>query len=307
MKKYILFAAVLTLTMTACSNDDPTQPGQEGQTAARIIAGVDGTKSRANGNVWEADQIGVTVTDAPNSDMATRYANVLYTTSSTTDVADFESTTPIYFQDANETVTFSAYAPYSESLTDNAIAFDVKAQSTRNAQKAIDFIFAEGATASRTNPTVSFSGEHKFTHCMARLVITIKPGKDMTIGDIRRGLYYVGTMYTSGTFNTLTGKVTPTGPNTPESFALSSSIRNNNADHINFTALVIPQEQTSAYEFAAVISGQVYKNTSAIAGKFEAGKSYSYTFTVNKTGIELEASEVDDWDNQANVDGDATM
>lgn len=303
MKQIFMFAA-MALTLTACSSDEPGQIDNNNPVAANIVAGID---SRANGNLWEADQIGVTVTDAPESDMATRYANVLYTTTSTTGIADFESTTPIYFQDADETVTFSAYAPYSSTLTANTVAFDTKSQSTRASQKNIDFIFAEGATASRTNPTVSFSGEHKFTHRMARLIVTIKPGKDMTPDDIKGGLYYVGQLHTSGTFNTLTGQASMADDSTPEQFALSSSIRTNGADNISYSALVIPQEQTSPYAFAAVIADQVYRNTSAIAGKFEAGKSYSYTFTVNKTGLVLEGAQITDWDNQPDGDGEATM
>lgn len=308
MKKSIFFAALTaTLTLASCNSEAPVQPGQNGQVAAQIIAGVDEPRSRANGNLWEADQIGVTVTDAPASDMATRYANVLYTTTSTTDVAAFESASPIYFQDADETVTFSAYAPYSSSLTEKSVKFDIKDQSTRESQKNIDFIFAEGATANRANPSVSFSGAHKFTHRMARLVITVKPGKDMTLDNIKGGNYNVGELRTSGAFNTLTGVATADASSAAEQFALSASIRNTDVDLISYTALVIPQEQVSPYTFEAVIGGQTYKNTSAIAGKLEAGKSYSYTFTVNKTGIELVASEVNDWDNQTNVDGDATM
>lgn len=304
MKKSILFAAIPALLLTACSSDEPAQ---NSRVAAQIVAGIDGPQSRANGNMWEADQIGVTVTNATASDMASRYANVLYTTTSTTDVAAFESTTPIYFQDAHETVTFSAYAPYASTLTANAISFDAAEQSTRAAQKAFDFIFAEGATANRANPTVSFSGTHKFSHRMARLVVTVKPGKDFTLDDIKGGSYTVGEIFTAGSFNTLTGVATVPAGAIATDYSLAKAIRTDAAASISYSAILVPQEQSSAYTFAATIAGQVYRNGSAIAGKFEAGKSYSYTFTVNKTGIELVASEVSDWDNQDNVEGDATM
>lgn len=309
MKKSILFVALTaTLTLASCSSEDPKHPGQDGQVAARIIAGVDGPNSRANGNLWEADQIGVTVTNAPTSDMASRYTNVLYATTSTTDVAAFESATPIYFQDADETVTFSAYAPYSPTLTNNIIEFDITAQSTRNAQKAIDFIFAEGAMANRVNPIVSFSGEHKFNHRMARLVVTVKPGQGFSLDDIKGGNHIVADMPVNGRFNVLTGVASAIEGAEFSDFMLTNAIRTDAAGAISYSAIVIPQEWgASHHPFVAKINGQVYRNTSAIAGRFEAGKSYSYTFTVNKSGIVLEASQITDWDNQPNIDGEATM
>lgn len=307
MKKTILFAFIPTLILSACSSDEPGQPAQDGQVAARIIAGVDGPKSRANGNLWEADQIGVTVTNAPTSDMASRYTNVLHATTSTTDVAAFESETPIYFQDADETVTFSAYAPYSQTLTNNIIEFDITAQSTRNAQKAIDFIFAEGAMANRANPTVSFSGEHKFNHRMARLVVTVKPGQGFTLDDIKGGNHIVSAMPTEGRFNVLTGVAYVIEGTEFHDFMLANAIRTDAADAITYSAIVIPQDWATSHPFFAKIGDQVYRSTSDIPSHFEAGKSYSYTFTVNKTGIVLEASQITDWDNQPNVDGEATM
>lgn len=90
--------------------------------AAQVTAGVDGVQTRANNNVWGTDDIGVKVkgvsgtTTGITSVMADLYKNVKYsTTANTSDAATFTSNNGIFFQDANEEVTFTAYGPYQQS------------------------------------------------------------------------------------------------------------------------------------------------------------------------------------------------
>ena len=115
MKQRFFIMAAAALTLAACSNDD--NQVYDGPVEARITAGLSTPTTRAIGTNWNADEIGVWVKDAPASEMETLYKNVLYTTTSTGATAEFTATTGkgIFFQDADETVTFAAYAPYQES------------------------------------------------------------------------------------------------------------------------------------------------------------------------------------------------
>lgn len=150
MKKYFFFAAT-ALALAACSNNEDENLGN-GPVEARITAGVSTPETRANGNVWEKDAIGVMVTDAPTSDMDILYKNVKYTTENESTEANF--TAPegqgIFFQDASETVTFAAYAPYQESAanalpgTYGVIEGSTADQGDRTKQKAFDYIYASG-------------------------------------------------------------------------------------------------------------------------------------------------------------------
>ena len=175
MKQRFYIMAAAALTLAACSNDENMEM-TDGPVAARITAGLSAPTTRAIGTNWNADQIGVWVKDAPTSDMETLYKNVLYTTTSTGATAEFTATTGegIFFQDANETVTFAAYAPYqpsddNETLPGNNGKVDVKTDNMNTAtdQEKIDFLFAEGAEASRASSTVSFTDDHSFHHKMA--------------------------------------------------------------------------------------------------------------------------------------------
>ncbi len=106
-QKYIAIS-LLACVLTACSHNDENIVVNDGPVAAQITAGTD-------------DAIGVTVTAAPTSNMETVYRNVEYTisTGGSTQSATFTSATGIYFQDENETVTFSAYFPYQSELAEN--------------------------------------------------------------------------------------------------------------------------------------------------------------------------------------------
>ena len=149
MKQRFFIMAAVALTLAACSNDENMEM-TDGPVEARITAGLSAPTTRAIGTNWNADRIGVWVKDAPASDMETLYKNVLYTTTSTGATADFTATTGegIFFQYADETVTFAAYAPYQESdanetLPGNNGKVDVKTDNMNTAtdQEKIDFLF----------------------------------------------------------------------------------------------------------------------------------------------------------------------
>lgn len=90
----------------------------------------------------------------------------------------FTSERPIYFRDY-ETVTFSAYYPYTETdkMESGKIAGNTSDQSE---QSTFDYLFASGATASKTSPQVSFKEDNSFSHCMSRLTLTFKAGLGVT-------------------------------------------------------------------------------------------------------------------------------
>ena len=72
----------------------------------------------------------------------------------------------IFFQDADETVTFCAYYPYDEDSNEESlpgeegIITDVTT-TDQTKQSTFDFLFATGATASKSQPTVSFNNTVK--------------------------------------------------------------------------------------------------------------------------------------------------
>ena len=214
------------MTLAACSNDENMEI-TDGPVAARITAGLSAPATRAIGTNWNADEIGVWVQDAPTSDMETLYKNVRYTTTSTGATAEFTAATGqgIFFQDATETVTFAAYAPYQPSADNETLPgdngkvdVDTETNNTDALQEDIDFLFAEGATATRTNYTVTFTNntggaDHSFHHKMAQLnvVFQVSTNDGFAANQIFGGSFNLGGLVHDGTFNVTDGTTETTG------------------------------------------------------------------------------------------------
>lgn len=187
-KPTLLLSAALLVT-AACTSDNDTVTNPDAPVPVSITAGMasDATATpdtRAIDDRWNCDNIGVMVISSPGSDMATRYRNARYVTTSTTSTAEFAPADPnntIYFAGSDDIVTFRVYAPYQPSATpgelpgtNGVITIDATRQSTPAEQEAIDFLISGEVPAWKALPTVAFSGDEAFRHIMARLVLHIQ-------------------------------------------------------------------------------------------------------------------------------------
>ena len=324
MKQRFFIMAAAALTLAACSNDENMEM-TDGPVAARITAGLSAPTTRAIGTNWNADRIGVWVKDAPASDMETLYKNVLYTTTSTGATAEFTATTGegIFFQDANETVTFAAYAPYqpsddNETLPGNNGKVDVKTDNMNTAtdQEKIDFLFAEGATATRTNYTVTFAdntasggADHSFHHKMAQLNVVFQTSITDGFGpdDIFGGSFNLGGLIHEGTFNVTDGTTATTGSEVAD-WDISGCKYTDAATTRTYSLILLPQDLTSkALNVKVGIGGQTYSNSDAINPSLQAGYTYTYTITVKKSGLAVSGCTITPWTSGSTGSGDAEM
>ena len=309
--------AAAALTLAACSNDENMEM-TDGPVAARITAGLSAPTTRAIGTNWNADQIGVWVKDAPTSDMETLYKNVLYTTTSTGATAEFTATTGegIFFQDANETVTFAAYAPYqpsddNETLPGNNGKVDVKTDNMNTAtdQEKIDFLFAEGAEASRASSTVSFTDDHSFHHKMAQLNVVFQTSETdgFEPDDIFGCSFNLGGLIHEGTFNVTDGTTALTGEPL-DSWDISGCKYTDAATTRTYSLILLPQDLTNkALNVKVGIDGQTYSNSDAINPNLQAGYTYTYTITVKKSGLVVSGCTITPWASGSTGSGDAEM
>ena len=305
------------MTLAACSNDENMEM-TDGPVAARITAGLSAPTTRAIGTNWNADQIGVWVKDAPTSDMETLYKNVLYTTTSTGATAEFTATTGegIFFQDANETVTFAAYAPYqpsddNETLPGNNGKVDVKTDNMNTAtdQEKIDFLFAEGAEASRASSTVSFTDDHSFHHKMAQLNVVFQTSETdgFEPDDIFGCSFNLGGLIHEGTFNVTDGTTALTGEPL-DSWDISGCKYTDAATTRTYSLILLPQDLTNkALNVKVGIDGQTYSNSNTINPNLQAGYTYTYTITVKKSGLVVSGCTITPWASGSTGSGDAEM
>ena len=323
MKQRFFIMAAAALTLAACSNDENMV--DNGPVEARITAGLNAPDTRAIGTNWNADEIGVWVKDAPTSDMENLYKNVLYTTTSTGATAEFTAATGqgIFFQDATETVTFAAYAPYQPN-TDSAtlpgdngkVDVDTETNNTEALQEGIDFLFVEGATASRTNNTVTFAdntasggADHSFHHKMAQLnvVFQVSTSDGFAANQIFGGTFNFGGLIHKGTFNVTDG-TTKTTESAVVDWDISGCKHTDAATTRTYSLILLPQDLSgNPLKVAVGIDGQTYYNSDAINPNLQAGNTYTYTITVKKTGLQVSGCTITNWNNGTTGSGDAQM
>lgn len=307
MKKFkILYIAAVALLLAACANEEDGIDNS-GPVAATVQADISKTVTRATvGNTWsENDAIGVYA----SSGIITKEDNKKYVT--TKGDGTFEAASNdniIYFKDNKET-TFSAYYPYTESLTDGKIDW-IMSEIKANQPCKADVLFASGATASKASPTVKFTdAEHCFKHCMSLVKFIIKPGMGIDQSEnILRGLHLNG-IYKTGKFDTKTGAIESAQYRTSYPYNFSTSFDKESSVEM----IMLPQKLENdmmEIEVDLQVGDELntYKATlmPATDYQFKGGYKYTYVVTVNNTSITIAEADIEPWQttDQGNLDAE---
>lgn len=311
MKNFrFLYIAAAALLFAACANEEDGI-GNNGPVAATVKADISNnikTRGTADNDSWTTgDAIGVYVT----STGYTTGDNKKYVTTNgdgTFEAADNNNV--IYFKDNTET-TFSAYYPYSESLTDGKMDWNM-AEVEENQPCKADVLFASGATASKASPIVNFTDiEHRFKHCMSLVEFKIKPGQGVKYNNYKFNRLELKGIFRSGKFDTRTGTVETAG---------DRGYISRNFDDVpfeseeSFAYIMLPQSLESNkmdIEIYLLLNDSEVKYTTSITpstnGQFEGGKKYTYNITVKNTGITIEDANIYPWENGDLGDLDAEI
>ena len=307
MKKFkILYIAAVALLLAACANEEDGIDNS-GPVAATVQADISKTVTRATvDNTWsENDAIGVYA----SSGIITKEDNKKYVT--TKGDGTFEAASNdniIYFKDNKET-TFSAYYPYTESLTDGKIDW-IMSEIKANQPCKADVLFASGATASKASPTVKFTdAEHRFKHCMSLVKFIIKPGMGIDQSEnILRGLHLNG-IYKTGKFDTKTGAIESAQYRTSYPYNFSTSFDKESSVEM----IMLPQKlENDMMEIEVDLQVgdklNTYKATlmPATDYQFKGGYKYTYVVTVNNTSITIAEADIEPWQttDQGNLDAE---
>lgn len=290
-----LYIAATAMLFAACANEDEGLMNNT-PVAATVKADIFQTTTRATvGNTWsENDAIGVYVT----SSGYTTGNNVKYTT---TGNGNFESSSPIYFADATESVSFSAYYPYQKNVDDDGTVNNWTMGVVEDGVPCTsDFLFAAGATASKSSPQVKFTGDNNFKHCMSMLRLTFKAGDgiDANYANLKRNLV-LKEIYKTGSINTRTGAVMVLGNRDNYEFDVDDKSLK---DGVTCEFILFPQPLNNNkmdIELSVAANGSINTYTTSLTSstnnEFKGGNMYTYTIRINNTGIVIENADIQGW------------
>ena len=290
-----LYIAATAMLFAACANEDEGLVNNT-PVAATVKANISQTATRATvGNTWsENDAIGVYVTSAGY----TTGNNVKYTT---TGNGNFESSSPIYFADATEPVSFSAYYPYQKNVDDDGTVNNWTMGVVEDGVPCTsDFLFAAGATASKSSPQVKFTGDNNFKHCMSMLRLTFKAGDGINASYANlKGQLMLKNIYTGGSVNTRTGEVTATKERNNFSYDVDDKSLKNG---VTCEFILFPQpldNNKMDIELYVAANGTINTYTTSLTSstnnEFKGGNMYTYTIRINNTGIVIENADIQRW------------
>ena len=278
MKPRFFAFAALALTLAACNNDNENL--NDGPVAAKFTADIyESVSTRVNqdGTDWtDGDCIGIT---------GAGFINIPYVRESGQFVPEDKT---IYFNDT-ETHTFHAYYPYQSDGGTVTVSTAADKQGT-----GIDFLFASGATGNTHNPTVSFTGDHTFHHCMSLIKFTFKPGDGLIFNGMEPADYTLDGLKHEGTFDTATGTTAVTA-------AAESPITMQLGGATTSQVIILPQGVTTSLDLKVSFNGLDYTTTlpnpsKPEANQFSAGYAYTYNITLNNKDITVEEPEITPWE-----------
>ena len=302
MKKFkIFYIAAAALLFAACANEEDGI-GNSGPVAATVQADIVKNVTRATtDNTWSNnDAIGVNVT----SKGYTIGDNAKYTT---TGDGKFTSDNPIYFASATEEVQFCAYYPYQENVDGNGIVNNWNMAEVKEGEPCpADFLFATGATATKSSPQVQFTGDNQFKHCMSMIRLTFKAGDGINENNanLKNKLKLKG-IYKTGSINTQTGEVTIYGDRgIYESDVDNKSLKNGaTCEFIVFPQSLDNNKMDIELEVAdnGTINTYTTSLTSSTNNEFKGGYLYTYPIRINNTGVVIDKAGIESW--QPNEEG----
>lgn len=289
--KVTLGLLALPFVFAGCSGDENLPGGEvnDGRVALQVSSGI---QTRAFDNQWEDDdQIGIFMLDNGQNTVADGYDNVPYRVASAGEGGKAFNPVDevIYFPTNGDKRDFIAYYPYSASKVANGVyAIDLTNQ---DPQRNIDFMLAgKVADKSRSDANVSF----QFAHKLAKIVMDIEPGEGVTADDLKHITVSLTGQPTEGTFDVLNGQHVTVTSTDKKAVTLLADAEGTHAEGI-----VFPSENYDGMSFTfatQAIGGYEWPlSKSEKATKFEAGKKYLYTITVNKTEINV-TSTIKDWE-----------
>ena len=281
-------AMMTTALFSSCSSEDEQTSENQQPVELQIVSAIN---TRAANDAWDAgDKIGVFALKGTTQD----YSNMSYSTEDGTGsfLPTAEDQTIMLPYDGSN-YTIAAYYPYTASAANGTYSIDVSDQSD---QKAIDLLVASPVNGiNKMSPVAAL----EFYHKLVKIAITMKPGNGITAEQLAYMTVTISGQQTTGTCNIINNDAVVGTGDANKVITLDTS-----ADGANSEAILIPAASTNGMvlTFSIPNAGDYTWNVNSAAKSqsFGAGNKYKYDITINKTGLDVNAT-IENW-----ADGNGT-
>lgn len=319
-KSLLYFAAALAIGLGACQNDDGVDMGRP----IALNFSTDGVVTRATiaetGETFEAgDRVGVYLSTG-NTEAVSAIG-----TGAAVDNEPFAKQSggawsgTLYWQNISQWHTFHAYYPYDAALNSStattkavAVAADQHKDSGAG-YKAADYLWGVSAPTRATNNSLTVQLEHR----MARIVVHLSPGADMTdaeVDELAPTLEIVGgTIPATGSMDVTDGTVAASSAQGAGTLTTITPYRTGGSGEYTYFAILLPGSSFGRGDtFVRLVAPDnttyyAYTLDTTSDLTLESGRQYIFTLTANKAGINLDQFSIKGWQTGETATGDANM
>lgn len=319
-KSLLYFAAALAIGLGACQNDD----GVDMDRPIALNFSTDGVVTRATiaetGETFEAgDRVGVYLSTG-NTEAVSAIG-----TGAAVDNEPFAKQSggawsgTLYWQNISQWHTFHAYYPYDAALNSStattkavAVAADQHKDSGAG-YKAADYLWGVSAPTRATNNSLTVQLEHR----MARIVVHLSPGADMTdaeVDELAPTLEIVGgTIPATGSMDVTDGTVAASSAQGAGTLTTITPYRTGGSGEYTYFAILLPGSSFGRGDtFVRLVAPDnttyyAYTLDTTSDLTLESGRQYIFTLTANKAGINLDQFSIKGWQTGETATGDANM
>ena len=320
MKKYIFLASAV-VALAACSSNEEIE--QIGKCEIKLSSTLEVQTRAAQGIQSTEFDEGESVAVFINENTTAESPSVTYGQPLKYEVVgdnkSLTTTDPQYFPQNGNGVDIYAVYPYDAgknvTVTETAAKFAVQDdQSTNDNYKASDLMVGRpqgSVTVYKTTSDVKLV----FDHCLSKININVKAGDGLTTDDLQGAEVSILGITNSATFDVQTGVVTTEKLPAASSIIVGTlSKREDNGEIAGISAIIIPQDVAAGTKFISIkIGGDqqtaptelVYTLPEAADMIFDNGFSYTFNITAKKSGLTVDGTNINNWQNAGETDGEA--
>ena len=322
-KQHFLLGAMamgLACTLGACQNDGETVD----LTVPIDLSFTPGVQTRAiiaeTGETFEAgDRVGVFLSTADANQTAAIGQGAAVNNEPFTRQSGGSWSGTLYWQNISQWHTFHAYYPYDAAL--NGTTVTTKSVTVVQDQhagsgagyKAADYLWGVSQPTQATNNSITV----QLQHCMARIVVKLTPGNDMTnaeVDELATTLQIMGgTIPATGSMDVTNGIVSASTAQDAGTLTSITPYRTGSNGSYTYYAILLPgscfKRGDTFVRLVALDKTTYYAYTLDTTSDLtlEGGRQYIFNLKANKAGIHLDGFTIGTWQTGSTTSGSVDM